>query len=522
MVLVAAGALLSDSLARAAQSPQPLPSDLSRVALRVGLTTPGGGYAIVTLPLETYVARVLAGEAARDSRPAALEALAITIRTYALANRGRHRADGFDFCDRTHCQVVRPATPATERAAVATAGQLLLYGHAAADVYYSASCGGRTEVPSAVWPGAADPPFLPSHDDDACGGSPAWTAELGTGDLLRALRAAGFRGDRLREVRIAARTASGRVARLRLDGLEPEQISGQDLRVAVGRTLGWQHIKSTAFDLRRAGDAYRFSGHGSGHGVGLCVIGSARLAETGQNATDILRRYFPGLEIAAPGPKLVASAPDPGAFRSAPARPSAATGTAGTRGRGGAASPAPAGPEVLVAIPEGDEGERTPTIELAARARDELARELGVPVPTRITVRFHPTIESYELATSRPWFTSGAVVNGEVHLVPLAVLRDRGSLERTIRHEIVHVLCDATLAKRPLWVREGIASYFAGTRPIPGEPNARPKLPPRVSCPDDAELSHPVSIGALGMAYARAKTCVERQLANGRTWQDVK
>src|SRR3981189_2462115 len=46
--------------------------------LRVGILKPGGGYAVSTMPLETYVARVIAGEALRDSQPAALEALAIT------------------------------------------------------------------------------------------------------------------------------------------------------------------------------------------------------------------------------------------------------------------------------------------------------------------------------------------------------------------------------------------------------------------------------------------------------------
>ena len=265
--------------------------------LRVGILKPGGGYAISTMPLETYVARVIAGEALRDSQPAALEALAITIRTFALANRGRHGADGFDLCDQTHCQVVRRATAATARAAQATAGRLLLRDGAPASVYYTASCGGRTEIPSDVWPGAEDPPFLPSRDDDACQGVPAWTAEIDERDLLRSLRASGFRGDRLREVRIASRNASGRVSRLKLDGLKPDQISGQDLRVSVGRTLGWQYIKSTAFTLRRQGESYRFSGHGSGHGVGLCVIGSARLAERGTSADDILARYFPGLEI---------------------------------------------------------------------------------------------------------------------------------------------------------------------------------------------------------------------------------
>ena len=100
--------------------------------LRVGLARPGGGFTVVTMPLETYVARVLAGEAARDSRPAALEALAMTIRTFALANSGRHRGEGFDLCDQTHCQVVRTATPATERAAQTTAGRVLMNGGAPA------------------------------------------------------------------------------------------------------------------------------------------------------------------------------------------------------------------------------------------------------------------------------------------------------------------------------------------------------------------------------------------------------
>ena len=88
--------------------------------LRIGFARPGGGYTIQTLPIESYIARVLAGEAARDSPEAALDVLAITSRTFALGNRDRHRADGFDLCDETHCQVVRTATAATTRAAQTT------------------------------------------------------------------------------------------------------------------------------------------------------------------------------------------------------------------------------------------------------------------------------------------------------------------------------------------------------------------------------------------------------------------
>jgi peptidoglycan hydrolase-like amidase len=108
----------------------------------VSASRAGNGYSVTTVPLDPYVARVLAGEASPDSQPAALEALAIAVRTYALANLRRHRSEGFDVCDQTHVQVVRTATPATERAALATAGQVLLDRGSPAAIYYSASCGG--------------------------------------------------------------------------------------------------------------------------------------------------------------------------------------------------------------------------------------------------------------------------------------------------------------------------------------------------------------------------------------------
>jgi SpoIID/LytB domain protein len=499
---------------------QSLPADVSRLQLRVGIAR-AGGYAVTPIPLETYVARVLAGEAARDSPPAALEALAITVRTFALANRGRHRADGFDLCDQTHCQVFRAATAVTERAAAATAGLVLLRGGVPASIYYSASCGGQTEIPSAVWPGAEDPPFLPSRPDDACGGGPVWTAEIGGLDLVRAFRAAGFRGDLLRDLRIVARDGSGRVARLRIDGLEPAEISGQDLRVVIGRTLGWQRILSAAFEVRRVGNAFQFAGHGAGHGVGLCVIGSVGLAAAGKNAADILDRYFPGLEIGSPDSSAAVSAPE--VPRAAGARPGPRVGPATSAGA----------PDVLVSLPDEDEGEQARIVDLTRRARDELARQLDITAPAPITLRFHPTTDSYERATGQAWFTAGVVANGELHLLPLTTLRDRGVLERTIRHALVRVMTDTALARRPFWVREGAAIYFAdggrgapgvkGDRSIPSEadaPTFRPQ--PRESCPSDLELLRPVSAGALTNAYARARACFARQIAAGRTWRDVR
>ena len=470
--------------------------------LRIGITQAGGGRRIQAMDLETYVSRVLAGEAARDSPPAALEALAVTIRTFALGNRDRHRADGFDLCDDTHCQVLRTATAATDRAARATAGQVLLRNGAIAQVFYSASCGGHTEVPSNVWPGFADPPYLPSQPDDACGGAPAWQADLTDTDLLRALRAAGFAGDRLRDLRVLSRNESGRVMTLGLDGLTPSRISGQDLRVAVGRTLGWQQLKSTAFELQRVSGAYRFAGHGFGHGVGLCVIGSVNLAARGDSSAAILARYFPGTTIGQAGPRLV---PEP--VRIVPG-PAVVT-TPRT--------------DILVSLPDDDEGQRGPIADLTARARAALAKALGLAPPATVTLRFHPTTDDYERATGQAWFTSAALVRlgaaDEMHFLPVAVLRERGVLERTIRSELVQLMTAPALEGRPAWVREGAAMYFADA-----EPSDRSAVGPsaRESCPKDNELLHPVSAGALSNALGRARACFARQVAAGRSWRDVR
>ena len=91
----------------------------------------------------------------------------------------------------------------------------------------------------------------PSQRDDACRSEPPWESAIRVDEIERALRAAGHRGDRLRDLRVIDRTTSNRVARLRVDGFTPNEMTGHDFRMAVGRTAGWQRMKSTAFEIRR-------------------------------------------------------------------------------------------------------------------------------------------------------------------------------------------------------------------------------------------------------------------------------
>jgi hypothetical protein len=100
-----------------------------------------------------------------------------------------------------------------------------------------------------------------------------------------------------------------------------------------------------------------------------------------------------------------------------------------------------------------------------------------------------------------------------MQFVPLPVLRDRGVLERTIRRQLVHLMADATLDGRPAWVREGAAVHFS-------EGEAGPSK--RVVCPDDVELTRPLSMGAYGDASRRARACFERQLSARKDWRLVR
>jgi stage II sporulation protein D len=482
--------------------------------IRIGVRN-GNSYTVTVLPLDTYVARVLAGEAAPKTAPAALEALAIAVRTYTAANMGKHRAEGFDLCDQTHCQVMRTANPDTERASHATAGLVLFSGTSPATIYYSASCGGRTELPSAVWPGSVNPPHLPSRDDDACKGFPAWSAELAEADLQRALAAAGIKGT-LRNMRITSRNASGRVDKLALDGMTPSEMSGQDLRMAVGPTLGWLRVLSTNFELRRIGTAYRFTGRGSGHGVGMCVIGAMHRAEAGESAASILSQYYPGLEVApytpASSAPVTTAAAAPAAVVPSAAQPPPAAPSSLSAPTAAAASAVPRR-DISVVVPPSDAGERTVLESLIARARDDLSRTLAIAAPPRLAATFHPSASEYERASGHPWYTSGSVVDGTLHFLPVGVLRDRGVLERTVRRGLTAQMTAASLEGRPAWIREGVAAYFA-------DPQASAET--RGPCPTDTELAQPLSAGALSDAYARARACVARQIADGRSWRELR
>jgi hypothetical protein len=168
-----------------------------------------------------------------------------------------------------------------------------------------------------------------------------------------------------------------------------------------------------------------------------------------------------------------------------------------------------------VLLPESDRRELPQIQGLARDVLAGVASKLGAVPPSVITLRFHPTVESYRRETGLPWWTAARTVGATIDLTPLGVLRERGTLATTLGHEFVHVLTDHALAGRPLWVREGLALVIAG------EHQALP-TDARAVCPSDDELRSPASPDAWRRAYGAAAACVARALARGTPWRELR
>ena len=94
-------------------------------------------------------------------------------------------------------------------------------------------------------------------------------------------------------------------------------------------------------------------------------------------------------------------------------------------------------------------------------------------------------------------------------LPPAATLRARGSLESTVRHEILHLLIeDRADPATPLWFREGVVLHLAGA-------GREPRPRPTAAAPGnlDRALRHPAGPEEMRRSYAEALARVDSLVA---------
>lgn len=441
------------------------------------------GHLLVTalMPMEEYVAGVLAGETGTFKSDEALKAMSVAIRTYAMHFGSRHALEGFDFCDSTHCQNLRldNPDPRLRRIAEETAGELLWYEGEPAATYYFANCGGETEDGRYILGNNEErAPYLTQHSDQYCvrDGAAEWRSEVSKRELQRALADDGIEvPGTLRSISILHRTPSGRVEFIGVAGSESVTVPGVAFRAAVGRHIGWDRLKSNWYDVSDHGDRIVFYGRGFGHGVGLCQVGAEVMGEEGHTYQQILSFYYPGtrMGVAAQGLAWQQLANDD--------------------------------VELLTSRPDRDRS----LLPIATRYMHASEDSTGLIYRTKPRLKVYATVAEFRNSTGEPGWIAAATRGRTVQLQPPDVLRETGALESTIHHELMHMLIESyARPETPLWFREGLVLYLTS-------PDANPRG--RRANIDvvalEKSLRSPQSEPELRQAYAEAQARVAQLAA---------
>jgi SpoIID/LytB domain protein len=99
----------------------------------------------------------------------------------------------------------------------------------------------------------------------------------------------------IRDVQALARGPSGRIYRLKVTGERDYIIIGKELEIR--RALSRTHLYSSAFVIDKESGRFVLRGSGWGHGVGLCQIGAAVMANEGNTYIQILQHYYRGTTV---------------------------------------------------------------------------------------------------------------------------------------------------------------------------------------------------------------------------------
>lgn len=278
------------------------------------------------IPLESYVAGVVASEMPSSFDFEALKAQAVAARTYVtakdrdLAASGAGRHVGACVCTTSCCQVyrdvdgLRSAKSAAwlaedynkvKQAVAETAGELLYYdGELVSQPLFFSASGGSTENSEDVFASAV--PYLRSvtssleavekYDGRKTSFSldeleekltayikahpkPAAPADYSAAALPVKLSGA--------EISVESRTAGGGAAVIRFGDIK---LTGRQVRELLS-------LPSADITVQKTADTVTFITNGNGHRVGLSQYGADAMGKAGSTYKQILAHYYSGTEV---------------------------------------------------------------------------------------------------------------------------------------------------------------------------------------------------------------------------------
>jgi stage II sporulation protein D len=233
--------------------------------------------------LDHYVAGVVEGEAGYGLPLEYYKLQAILCRTYGLKNINRHQSQGYNLCDKVHCQVYHNKCKKNDiiKATAATSG-LVVVDHDLnlINTTFHSNCGGQTCNSEDVWVRPVS--YLRSIKDSFCLGEPhsVWKKKINKEDFKTVFS-----------------------KNNPIDSLEFDSVLNicQDtarfphkkiISTKLTRVRSELGLRSTFFSIEPDSNQLLLFGKGFGHGVGLCQEGGIVMAKKEYSYVDILKFYY--------------------------------------------------------------------------------------------------------------------------------------------------------------------------------------------------------------------------------------
>ncbi len=238
---------------------------------------------------ETYLAGVVQSEI-YGQQSDIFRIQATISRTWALRNMGKHKADGFNFCDYVHCQAYqnRCVRPDIMLGTMQSSGETIVDADGKLiDTPFHSNSGGETANSEDVWRSAL--PYLRSVQDTFSFRmrQSNWTKVIPKDKWLNYFAKTHNLNTQDPDVRNTLLT------------FEQQHRKAKILGVPLTRVRTDFKLKSTFFTVTtddKSGDVV-LKGHGYGHGVGLSQEGTIRMVSLGISYDSIIRHYYTGASI---------------------------------------------------------------------------------------------------------------------------------------------------------------------------------------------------------------------------------
>ncbi len=226
----------------------------------------------------------------------ALKAQAVAARTFCYSRLGSGDRALYNLDSTTRSQVYRGRAVEnvnSSRAVDDTDGIIITCDERPVVAYFHSTCGGRTADGEDVWPGTCVP-YLKSRECGWCRESShySWETELSAEEIEKAVRTK-YRG--VKKISgVAFSRHRGRVTEVKITYENGSiKLNGNEFRLMFSPMT----VKSLYFSSAKKGKKIVLTGHGWGHGAGMCQWGARGMALDGKNFSQILSAYYTGIKL---------------------------------------------------------------------------------------------------------------------------------------------------------------------------------------------------------------------------------